>query len=146
MCRRFRPHGPPSGPPPRRTGRPRARSYSEAAPPPTISLIWLAPSLRLFLAATATASGPVGDRRRSDHFGVGRIAALERPGNVIDGPEVAVTARLRNHRAAGEYPGPATIPSSIARFRPKTGPPASRIVVNPRSSVRSASRPAFSCV
>ena len=47
----------------------------------------------------------VGDRRRSDHFGVGRIAALERPGNVIDGPEVAVTARLRNHRAAGEYPG-----------------------------------------
>src|SRR5262245_16465947 len=38
--------------------------------------------------------------------------------------------------------GPAVIPSSIARLRPKDGPPTSRTVVNPRISVSVASAPA----
>ena len=38
--------------------------------------------------------------------------------------------------------GPATRPSSMARFRGKEGPPMSRTVVKPRISVSVASTPA----
>jgi hypothetical protein len=43
----------------------------------------------------------------------------------------------------GKMCGPSTMPWSIAVFRAKDGPPASRTVVKPRISVAPASRPAI---
>jgi hypothetical protein len=41
----------------------------------------------------------------------------------------------------GQIRGPAMKPSSMARLRPKVGPPRSRTEVKPRCSISSAARP-----
>jgi hypothetical protein len=84
----------------------------------------------------------IGDRKRADLLETRRTTP-DGGWTCIRGETSPWPAVCEISAPLGKTRGPGITPASIAAFKPKVGPPVSRIVVNPRVSVRSASATAL---